>query len=751
MSDTVLGGDIPRQIIRNLEIETGNSVHIFFSTIAASSGHSINFFLGNAIVLHIIIRAEKMLLVANDRLGERWGGECVLGIPDGGLAAGLGVTVTFLDNRVSLQIPGAPALEIEDRFVVLGEARVEFAPSIALRDSRQAATTPPEIRPSPPQGAEEVIARGASAPQQEQGYVDYFAICSGLGGLLLGGWVKNPCRLEGKVAASAVFEGHEHAADAMVLLHERSDIASLGVGYAMVLPDFRPSAEGPWVLRSLRARMNGRDFLLLPSPGLEATSENEALQTARNAARRALRDQVTALPALLRRPIYTGEDTLGPLGLPVHIEVDDIVGVRPGAAVLIGWRLDPQELVASIHLRCGAAASPALASTEIRVARGDIVEAFGARYGIADHRAGFVAYGDTGGTARDACFLEIRLVDGRIAFKPLPHPVRTGLPAIRRILGMSAVASNDMARVFGTVLGPPILELNRRRLARATEAEEVTFGTPPAAPRLSLVIPLYGRLDFLRYQLAMFSRGGLEGDEIVYVLDEPSKKETLLTLANAAFGSFGVPFRVILPAENRGFGPASNLGMRHARGRYVCFLNSDIFPERSDFFDLLVERLERDPGIGIVGGLLLFADGSVQHAGMDFVRPPELGGWLFPTHPGKGRLPPPDLPDVIVAPAITGACMVIARDLALDLGGFDPDYLIGDFEDADLCRRIARRGLRCVVDTRARAHHLERQSQGDSAEQWRRNVTLLNAWIFNTSTDDGRDVDPAGHAEAADA
>lgn len=152
------------------------------------------------------------------------------------------------------------------------------------------------------------------------------------------------------------------------------------------------------------------------------------MQTARNAARRALRDQVTTLPALLKRPLYTGDDTLGPLGLPVHIEVDDIVEVRPGAAVLIGWRLDPQELVASIHLRCGTAASLPLASTEIRVARGDIVEAFGARYGIADHRAGFVAYGDTGGTARDACFLEIRLIDGRIAFKPCRTRCERGFP-----------------------------------------------------------------------------------------------------------------------------------------------------------------------------------------------------------------------------------------------------------------------------------------------------------------------------------
>ena len=747
MSEAMTDPGSSRQAARDLTIKAGDSLQLVFSRTATANGHSVNFFLGDAIALHVIVRARESQLVANDRRGERWGAECVIDVPDGGLAAGLAVTVTFSDKGVSLRIPGAPALEVEDRFIVLGSVRAEFAPSIVLRDPSQAAA-PSEFLVPPPQIPEAAVARGASEPQEAHGYIDYFAVSAGLGGLVLGGWVRHQHRLDAKLAVTAVFEHHRQAAEALVLLHDRRDIANVGVGYVMFLPGVVPSGEGPPSLQSVRARLNGRELRIVPSPGLEASAEKDALQTARNAARLALRDQATTLPALLRRPIYMGDDTLAPLGLPVHIEVDDVVEVGPGAAVLIGWRLDPQEQVASFHLRSGTATSPPLAATEIRVARNDIIEAFGPRYGIVDSRAGFVAYGDTGGAAGDPCFLEIRLVDGRVAFKPLPRPVRTGLAAIRRILGMSAIASNDIPRVFETVLGPPMLALNRRRLARATEAEEVTFGTPPAAPRLSLLIPLYGRLDFLRYQLAMFSRGGLEADEIVYILDEPGKKDALLTLAHAAFGSFGVPFRVILPAENRGFGPASNLGLEHARGRYICFLNSDIFPERRDFFDLMVGRLEADPGIGMVGGLLLFADGSVQHASMDFERVPELGGLLFPTHPGKGRLPPPDLPEVIDSPAITGACMIMARDLALDLGGFDPDYLIGDFEDADLCRRVMRRGLRCVVETSARAHHLERQSQGNSADQWRRNVTLLNAWIFNRSAGGERG---AGQSEAAGA
>ncbi len=53
---------------------------------------------------------------------------------------------------------------------------------------------------------------------------------------------------------------------------------------------------------------------------------------------------------------------------------------------------------------------------------------------------------------------------------------------------------------------------------------------------------------------------------------------------------------------------------------------------------------------------------------------------------------------------------------------FDPDYAIGDFEDADLCLRAAALGLRCAVDMTVRAYHLERQSQNAAPGEWRRNL-----------------------------
>jgi len=82
--------------------------------------------------------------------------------------------------------------------------------------------------------------------------------------------------------------------------------------------------------------------------------------------------------------------------------------------------------------------------------------------------------------------------------------------------------------------------------------------------------------------------------------------------------------------------------------------------------------------------------------------------------------------------AVTAACVLVEAALFRDLGGFSEDYIIGDFEDSDLCLRARARGRvnRVALDTEL--YHLERQSQnrlGDAL--WRTNLTIYNCWLHN--------------------
>jgi len=356
-----------------------------------------------------------------------------------------------------------------------------------------------------------------------------------------------------------------------------------------------------------------------------------------------------------------------------------------------------------------------------------VADAVGGRFGITDARCGFVAYAAQCVAPGEPLYLEVELHSGEIGYKRLPTPVRRGVPAMRRVLESVVLAPDEIQAAFDTVLGPPLVAINEARLSQPRPRSEVAFGTPNPAPECSIIVPLYGRMDFMTYQLALMSEIDMARHEVIFVLDDPPRKQELLGLAESAWKRFGIPFRVIALQENLGFAPANNVGLEYARGEYVCHLNSDVMPPAEPWLDRLVQDLRDDPGIGVAGCLLLFEDGTVQHEGMTYERLPSLGNWPFPMHPNKGRLPGPG-PDLAPAEAVTGACMVLRTDLARELGGFDEVYAIGDFEDSDLCFKIKERGLRCVVDRRVRLWHLERQSQVTPDRMWRMYVTLLNAW-----------------------
>ena len=103
--------------------------------------------------------------------------------------------------------------------------------------------------------------------------------------------------------------------------------------------------------------------------------------------------------------------------------------------------------------------------------------------------------------------------------------------------------------------------------------------------------------------------------EFIYVLDDPPKRREAERLFNSVYARFQIPFRALLMEQNVGFAPANNVGLRAANGTYICYMNSDVFPGPLDWLEQLAQRLEDNPDLGMVGPLLLYGDGAVQHEG----------------------------------------------------------------------------------------------------------------------------------------
>lgn len=585
-------------------------------------------------------------------------------------------------------------------------------------ESGAAPTAAVATEPADPQAAE---------GRQDSGYIDFYGHAGAAGGWIFSGWCTS--RWPEVSAGRSIVAHFEHgrvAAEALTCWYERPDLRDKGIGVVIFL---RAAGRTLGELLGIEVAAAGRRLRLIPVRPLAHLREADVIGRARpNVLGGAGADRQRLLSLLARRA-YAGADTLGSLPVPVQLEVDETVLAPPDGLVALGWFLDPTDSVAAIRVRSGILTSEPLSQRWLRTERADVVAAFACKYGAIDARCGFVAVGRACVAGSEPLYAEVELTSGETGYKPLPRPVRTGTFAIRRVLESIALAPDEIQDAFDKVLGPPLVAINRARLARPRKRAEITFGTPNTEPTCSVIVPLYGRIDFVLYQLALFSEcASWAAHELIYVLDDPPRKRELLDLAHSAHRRFGMPFRVVALDENVGYGPANNVGLSYARGEFVCYLNSDVMPEEQRWLDLMVGDLRADPGLGIVGGLLLFEDGSVQHDGLTFERLPQLANWPFPMHPGKGRRLRASAPDIEEVAAVTGACMVLTRDLAQQLGGFDEDYAIGDFEDSDLCMRIKARGLRCAVDRRARLFHLERQSQVTPDRMWRMYVTLLNAW-----------------------
>src|SRR5690606_23108641 len=142
----------------------------------------------------------------------------------------------------------------------------------------------------------------------------------------------------------------------------------------------------------------------------------------------------------------------------------------------------------------------------------------------------------------------------------------------------------------------------------------------------------------------------------------------------------------------------------------------------------LIQVLQSYPDIGAVGPRLLFADGSLQHAGMQFLRREELGIWIN-HHPYMGLDPALDPnQELAILPSITGACMAMRRKDFERIGGWDTGYLIGDFEDSDLCLKLRNDGLKIAYLPTVQLTHLERQSFKLLGEnEFRSRVVIYNA------------------------
>lgn len=188
---------------------------------------------------------------------------------------------------------------------------------------------------------------------------------------------------------------------------------------------------------------------------------------------------------------------------------------------------------------------------------------------------------------------------------------------------------------------------------------------------------------------------------------------------------------LVEPGVNLGYSGGNNVGLRRAQGRYVLILNPDteLMPET---LGRLVDALDRNPSIGLVGPALFFPDGRLQSSRRRFpnllvglIESTSLEPWFAHSRILRDfRLL--DYPDDQPAPVdwVVGAALMVRREVVEQVGLFDETFFMY-FEELDWQRRIKEAGWSIWYWPEARVVHHE----GASSRQ----VVARRQILFATS------------------
>jgi GT2 family glycosyltransferase len=274
------------------------------------------------------------------------------------------------------------------------------------------------------------------------------------------------------------------------------------------------------------------------------------------------------------------------------------------------------------------------------------------------------------------------------------------------------------------------LKLPARALA-GSHAHRVSIAPEPrgataAHPRVTIVIPTRDAPEVLGTCLdSIRSRSTYSNLQILCADNDTSDPIALSKMQEPGVDRIACPGPFNYSRIN------NNAIRERAEGDFIVLLNNDIEVITPSWIEEMLYYAEQ-PRVGAVGAMLLYPNGSIQHAGV------ALGFRGTADHILRGANPDSDgyagsLCSAREVSAVTGACLMVKRSLYDAIGGLNEFYRTL-YQDVDFCLRLREKGLRNIFVPRARLYHHESYTRKDHYDMLDR-ALMLDCWESHIDSD----------------
>lgn len=270
-----------------------------------------------------------------------------------------------------------------------------------------------------------------------------------------------------------------------------------------------------------------------------------------------------------------------------------------------------------------------------------------------------------------------------------PHTSEAGLKALTDSLARRKIDAQAMHGPY-----PNTYRVKRRILGAPLVSIIIPFRDKPALLD-TCVSSVLTKTSYTRYEVLCIDNGSVE-PETARLLEALEKRDKRVRVIK-----HDVPFN---------YSTINNFAASQAKGEYFLFLNNDTEVIDGEWLEAMLEHAQR-PEIGVVGAKLLYADDTIQHAGVVVGMGGVAGhGHLFlpknsPGYFGRAQL-------IQRLSSVTFACAMVRRDVFEKVGGLNETDLKIAFNDVDFCLRVREAGYHIVYTPYATLYHYESKSRG---------------------------------------